>query len=457
MKVSSERGPSLAAVRASAAGDAPRVVATGERARPPRRAPARIAAAFVLAVGVLAAGPWALAPLAAGAADCGGARRCRCGDTVVEDYVLTDDLGPCEKDGLRVRRPVVLDGNGHMVRGRGTAGSRGIQVDGKGSGARIRNVGVTGFERGIRLLKVERVRVEGVAAHDNGDRVARVGYGIDLAGGASRNVLERVQVFRNADEGIHLGSGAHENRIVDSEIHDNGRENVYFLRNHGNVLARSTLRGADSAAVYVKHAARSVLEGNTIVGAPIHLRGDTRDTRIVDNVLRDAGVVLQRYRDKDAKIGLRAPVSTTIRGGRIVAEGACVRVEGATGTVVEDVALACPQQVSVDDGAVAVIGAVVLPGAVRCAGPGRVEQAKRASVRFLDGSGKGVASLELRGAEDGAVLGVTDAKGIFAGLVVESLIACPGARARVAQGVKVRVGDRERELTTAELHGEVRF
>lgn len=447
----------MAAVRVSAAGDAASVVAARARACAPRRTPARIAAGWLLALGLLAGGAWPLAPLAAGAADCGGARRCRCGDTVVEDYVLTDDLGPCEKDGLRVRRPVVLDGNGHLVRGRGTAGSRGIQVDGKGSGARIRNVGVTGFERGIRLLKVERVRVEGVAAHDNGDRVARVGYGIDLAGGASRNVLERVQVFRNADEGIHLGSGAHENRIVDSEIHDNGRENVYFLRNHGNVLARSTVRGADSAAVYVKHAARSVIEGNTIVGAPIHLRGDTRDTRIVDNVLRDAGVVLQRYRDKDAKIGLRAPASTTIRGGSIASPGACVRVEGATGTVVEDTALACPQQVSIDDGSVAVVGAVVPAAAVRCAGPGRLEQARRVDVRFVDGRGAGLARVELRGVDDGAVLGVADARGIYTGLLAETLIECPGARVRGAQRVKVRVDDRERELTTAELHGEVRF
>jgi len=369
--------------------------------------------------------------------------------------VLPADLGPCPEHGLRVRRAVLLDGDGHVVRGSGAPGSRGIQVDGQGSGARIRDVAVTGFERGLRLVKVERVRLEGVAAHDNGDVRRKVGYGIDLAGGASRNVLERVQVFRNADEGIHVGSAAHENRIVDSEVHDNGRENVYLLRNHGNVLARSTIGSAGSAAVYVKHAARTLLEGNTITGAPVHVRGDSRDTRLVDNVLRDTGVVLQRYRDKDAKIGLRAPAATRIEGGRIAGPGACVRLEGATATVVENVVLSCPEQISVDEAVVVLVG--VPPDKVRCAGTGRVESARRVQARFVDADGRPLARVELRGADDGVVLGVGDANGIYAGLVVESLVECPGGRSRAAQPLMVRFEGRERKLTPAELHGDVRL
>lgn len=435
----------------SATGDLPRERTAGSRARAARRALARLAGVGLLAAaGITQA---ALLAAMAEAADCGGARKCRCGDQVVADYTLTEDLGPCEQHGLRVRRPVVLDGNGHLVRGRGTPGSYGVQVDGKGSGARIRNVGVTGFERGVRLVKVERVRVESVAAHDNGDLEARVGYGIDLAGGSSRNVLQNVQVFRNADEGIHVGSGAHENRIVDAEVHDNGRENVYFLRNHGNVLARSTVRGAVSAAVYVKRAARTVLEGNTIEGAPVHVRGDSRDTRMLDNVLRGAGVVLQRYRDKDAKIGMRAPAATVIEGGRIAADGACIRLEGATGTLIDKVALECPEQIALDDASVEVVATGVED--VRCAGKGRVELVRRVEVRFVDGRGVPVAGAELRRDGSDTVIGVANANGIYAGHVVESLIECPGARARAPQGVTVRAEGRERKLAPLELRGDV--
>jgi len=293
----------------------------------------------------------------AGGAECGGDRPCRCGDTVVADWVLPADLGPCPGHGLRVRRRVVLDGNGHVIRGSGARGTVGVQVDAKGSGSRIVNLGVTGFERGIRLAKAEGVRVERVAAHGNGDPRARVGYGIDLASGASRNVLERVQVFDNADEGIHLGSGAHENVIVEAQVYDNSRENVYFLRNHGNVLRDSVLRGGGAASVYVKHAARTVLEGNRIEGGIVHLRGATRDTRLVDNVIERGAIVVERYRDRDPKVGEAAPSGTLVRGGRVSGPGPCLRVDGAQGTVVEDVALRCARPVATSGGAtVAVVG-----------------------------------------------------------------------------------------------------
>ena len=386
------------------------------------------------------------------AADCGGGRTCRCGDRVVADYVLPADVGPCPGDGLRVRRAVVLDGNGHLVRGRGAPGSVGVQVDGAASGARVVNLGITGFERGLRLVKAERVRVEGVAAHDNGDPVARVGYGIDLAGGASRNLLTRVQVFRNADEGIHVGSGAHENRITDAEVHDNGRENVYFLRNHGNVLARSRLWGAPTA-VYVKHAARIVLEGNRIAGGNVHVRGDSRDTLLVDGVVERGSIVLQRYRDRDAKIGLRAPVGTTVRGGRIASDGACVRAEGATVTTLEDVALDCPRPLELDDATVVTVG--VRPAAPRCSGNGRVENARRDTVRVLDAEGRPLPGVELRRA-DGAAVGVTDARGAVPGILVESVFTCPEGRTEEAEIVLQRDG-RTRRLPARELRGDLRW
>lgn len=429
-----------------AAADAARDGAHGARAR-------ATAAASALVHCLVAAGLALLvAPSAGIAAECGGGRICRCGDRVVADYTLPADLGPCEGDGLRVRRAVVLDGNGHLVRGRGTRGSVGVQVDGAASGARVVNLGITGFERGLRLAKAERVRVEAVAAHDNGDPAARVGYGIDLAGGSSRNVLLRVQVFRNADEGIHVGSAAHENRIVEAEVHDNGRENVYFLRNHGNVLTRSRLWGAPTA-VYVKHAARSLLEGNTIVTGNVHLRGDSRDTRLEANVLENGSIVLQRYRDKDVKIGLRAPVRTTVRAGRIASDGFCVRAEGATETTLDDVALACPRPLVIDGATVLAVGTRL--ASARCAGDGRVERAVRRTFRLVDESGRAVSGVELA-RTDGTKLGSTDGQGIHEGVVVESVFTCPEERTEEVGFVLQRDG-RRREVPARELQGDVRW
>jgi hypothetical protein len=401
----------------------------------------------------------ALLPAVAGGAECGGVHKCRCGDQVVADYTLGADIGPCPAQGLRVRRAIVLDGNGHLVRGSGARGSFGVQVDGKGSGARILNLGVTGFERGFRLVKAERVRLERVAAHGNGDRKTRIGYGIDLAGGSSRNVLERVQVFDNADEGIHVGSAAHENQIVDSEIYDNSRENVYFLQNHGNVLARSRLYGSGpgSAAVYIKHAARTVLEGNRIEGGPVHVRGASHDNRLIDNVLLDAGVVLQRYEDKDPRIGRAAPEATVIRGGRITSRSSCVRIDGATATTLEKVELSCAQDVALDGDGTVVAVATRVP-TVRCGGgTGRVERARQLDVRLLDAAGKPLAGAELRVPGRQAALGVTDAKGIYSGLVVESVVQCPDGNERATPSVVIDVAGRSRSVPLAELRGDVRL
>jgi hypothetical protein len=428
-----------------AASDATRDAARGARAAAARSAAAvcRIAiAGFALLI---------VTGLAV-AEDCGGGRLCRCGDRVIADYVLREDIGPCPGDGLRVRRAVRLDGNGHLVRGSGARGSVGVQVDGTASGARIQNLGITGFERGLRLVKAERVRVEAVAAHDNGDAASRVGYGIDLAGGASRNVLLRVQVFRNADEGIHVGSAAHENRIVESEIHDNGRENVYFLRNHGNVLIDSRLWGAPTA-VYVKHAARSVVEGNRISGGSIHLRGDTRDTRIDGNVIERGTVVLEEYRDKDAKIGLRAPTDTLLRGGSITSDGVCVRAEKARATTLDDVALDCPRPVVLDDASVVTIGTRLEK--IRCSGTGRIERARHGEVRVVDAAGRPIAGVELRRA-DGTAVGVTDERGVHAGVLVESVFTCPGGQTEEAE-VLLRRHDTTRTLPAREVRGDVRW
>jgi hypothetical protein len=390
------------------------------------------------------------------AAECGGDRRCRCGDNVVADYTLPEDLGPCPESGLRVRRRVVLDGAGHVIRGSGTRGSFGVQVDSKGGGSRIRDLAVMGFERGLRLVKVEQVHVSGVAAHDNGDFKARVGYGIDLAGGASRNVLDHVQVFGNADEGIHLGTGAHENQIVDSQIYDNSRENVYFLRNHGNVLLRSKLRGAGSASVYIKHAARTVLEGNEIEGAVVQVRGAARETRLVDNVLRSSALVLQGYRDQDEKVGTRFPESTQVRGGRISSDAVCVRVDGASGTSLEEVALDCPRPVAIGGGAsVIVVGTRI--GTVQCAGAGELQRARRIDVRVVDAEGAPVPEAKLVVSGVSVPLGTTDDKGVFSGLVIESRVVCPGGTEAPVTAVTVEGAGRTRQVPLAELRGDVRL
>lgn len=308
----------------------------------------------------------------ADAANCGGKRVCACGDKVVQDYVLPADLGPCPGPGLRVGGAVTIDGGGHVIRGSGAkSDGAGLRIPAEASGARISNLRVTGFAHGVRLIGARDVRLSDLEADGNGDPGPREGYGIDVSSAASDNVLERVNVHGNADEGIHVGTDAARNRIVDSRIWGNSRENVYFLACRDNRLERSKVSqsGRGNAAVYVKFASGTVLEGNTVTDGPVQIRGGSRGTMLLDNTLSGAAVVLESQTDK--RFGTGTPSDTTVRGGSITAPDFCVRIAAASGTSVEDVRLSCPDGIRVASGsrvAVRAAGGGKLP--VRCADGG---------------------------------------------------------------------------------------
>jgi nitrous oxidase accessory protein NosD len=306
----------------------------------------------------------------ADAANCGGKRVCACGDKVVKDYVLPADLGPCTGHGLRLGAAVTIDGGGHVIRGSGPGSQgAGLRIPAEASGSTVRSLRVTGFAHGVRLIGAHKVTLREIEADGNGDPGPREGYGIDVSAAASDNVLERVDVHGNADEGIHVGTEAARNRIVESRVWGNSRENVYFLACRDNRLERSQVSesGRGNAAVYVKFATGTVLEGNTVSDGPVQIRGGSRGTTLIDNTL--AGIVLESQTDK--RFGTGTPSGTSVRGGSITGPDFCMRIDAATGTSVDDVKLECPEGIRVARGsrvAVKAAGGGKVP--VRCADGG---------------------------------------------------------------------------------------
>lgn len=387
------------------------------------------------------------------AVSCGGAKLCRCGDKVVRDYRLTADLGPCPENGLRLSAKVMFDGAGYAIRGSSTKDTVGLQVPEAAGGSQVQNVTVTGFERGIRLHGVENVQLTNVVAHHNGDTRTRVGYGIDVAGGSSGNRIERAQVHDNADEGIHFGTNARANRLTRSKVYDNSRENVYFLEAVEDVVDDCDLEGGGNASVYVKHSKSITVSNTRIRGRPVVVRGASSGTRLIDDTLSEAGIVVQPYDDK--KLGTTRPVQTTVRGGRIAAPQACVRVDGASETTLEDVKTQCPDVLVVDGGSTVTL--VGLPTErVRCAGPGVVREGRAVEVEFVDEKSRPVPSVRIAADEDGSSpIGAADAKGRFQGAVPVATFACPGLVRRPAGPLRVSSGDTSRTLTASELSGRV--
>lgn len=372
---------------------------------------------------------------------------------MVQNYRLPADLGPCAKHGLSLAAGVTLDGGGRTIRGTRQRSSSGVILDEKATGARVTNLVVTGFERGIRLAGVDRARVDRVEAHNNGDPVAHKGYGIDVARGAANNVIEDVHVHHNADEGIHIGRAARGNRIVGSRVENNFRENVYFLENSDNRLERSEMRGGGASSVFVKHASGVVLVGNRIDGRGVQVRGSSRDVRLEDNQLTGRlGLTIQPYTDRKTN-ETTVPRGITVVGGRIETESTCVRLLEARSVRLEGSRLACRRSLEV--GADSDVFALDTPiDGVDCRGTGRVEIATRVSARFLAEGGEPMPGVTVENGS-GVVAKPSGVDGRWEGDLVTSTLRCPGPRPAAPVELRVRWKDGSRRISAVDLRGDV--
>jgi len=273
-------------------------------------------------------------------AECGGTVACQCGDTLDGHYELTADLGPCERDGLRLHKAAVLDCHGHTVTGPDASDtpigehqpSYGITLDGTHGGV-VRGCKVTGFDYGILLSDARDSQVVGCETFHNGNFKTRVGYGIHLSR-SQNNTVQDCVVRDSADEGIHIGNGSDGNTLIGNQSTGNGRENFYILSAERNRLSRNRGKGAGSADLYMKHASRNVIEENGFTDHPVVVRGNATDNLFADNIF-GAGLRFEAYGEDRAQV----PMHNVVQGGRIRGEQSCVEFVEAHDNQVEGVTL----------------------------------------------------------------------------------------------------------------------
>jgi hypothetical protein len=264
-----------------------------------------------------------------GAAECGGAIACRCGDTVKTSTVLTADLARCGDPGLRVKGNAVLECAGHSVAGSGRG--YGIVLDGA-VGAVVRGCQVSAFGSGIRVRGGQGNLVADNVVADN------TRYGIELSLGTSENRFEGNTVLRSGDEGMHVGSKSDGNQIVANEIRDSHAENLYLLDADANVVQGNLLAGGGSTAMYIKHSSANHVVANEVHDRPVHVRGDSVGNAFSDNALHGSGFVFQAYRDD--KLGWTYPHDNEIVGGSVDGVSSCFRFSGAYDNQGQDVLVA---------------------------------------------------------------------------------------------------------------------
>jgi hypothetical protein len=293
---------------------------------------------------------------------------------------------------LILKTAVRLDCRGHRITGLGDGSDQyGIYLDGKAgaevTGARVANCTVSSFLRGIRLRAARDTTITGNVLTKNGDFTKHVGYGIDVAGASTGNVLEQNRVEQNADEGVHIGTGSHGNRLVANVITNNHRESLYVLGAHEGIFRQNTLGGTGSNSLYLKDSSRNRFEDNRFVSRPVRVIGDAQGNLFTGNTFVDTGLRFQ-----DGKGGAR-PRGNQVVGGRIGGGAFCVKFTNSGGNLLSDVAFGdCRTAVEAESRAGATENTLVGfdKGHMDLDGNSTIHVAWRMEVRVQDGAGRPV-------------------------------------------------------------------
>ncbi|RLI97360.1 MAG: hypothetical protein DRO99_03110, partial [Candidatus Aenigmatarchaeota archaeon] len=188
-----------------------------------------------------------LAPSAI-AANCGGSTPCNCGDSVIEDYVMTSDLGPCPGTGLIMNADgVTLDCAGHSIT---TDGSGWLSqgVDSIGNDAiTVKNCVIDGFTNSIRVWYTTN------SLFRNNTLTGSQYDGIWFYSGCDNNVIEGNNLSHTGN-GIWIEINSDNNTIRDNVIEDcvNGYGGcINFLGVEHNRVIGNRIRDPASSFVWL--------------------------------------------------------------------------------------------------------------------------------------------------------------------------------------------------------------
>ncbi len=218
-----------------------------------------------------------------------------CGQTITQDTILENDLGPCPNHGVVIGADgITLDLNGHQVSG--TSGGR----DGAGvyllnrSGVTVMNGTVSAFDIGVAIDGGSGNTVRGMTARDNiGGLGAIGGDGIAIMSSQSNSIVNNL-VHNN---GPFSGVGLYSRRDSDHPgVRGVARDNVISGNSiTGNIIGRnrSTPTDTDNDGIRVENdAVFNTFENNRVARNGldgIALFADTADNIVRNNQVEGNG------------------------------------------------------------------------------------------------------------------------------------------------------------------------
>jgi len=237
------------------------------------------------------------------AADCGGATSCYCGDTVVEDATITEDLN-CDENvtvGLTVMANLYLQANITMantssqalvIGASGTSTDDPLIIQGNGTSTitgagttsvdfyhigvlilnqnyiTISNLNLTNFNAGIGLSGVSSSTIENNTTTNN-----NLGIGLDSS---NNNTLTNNTANNNTAQGIYL-SGSSGNELTGNYTAENGEHGIYIKDSTGNTLTGNTMSDnhnfdfkIESTQDNIEYYNQTIDETNLVGGKPIY-------------------------------------------------------------------------------------------------------------------------------------------------------------------------------------------
>ena len=194
------------------------------------------------------------------------------------------------------------------------------------------------------------------------------------------------------------------------------------------------------------------VEGNTIDGRGIQVRGESSGVKLIGNTVSGQGLTIQPY-NKGPR-GKTVPRDITVSGGKISSSKPCVRLIEARSVRLEGAGLDCGTSLELNaDSDLTAVNTLLRRVECKGAGVARVEQ--RVDVRFVDAAGAAVAGVEVV-TSGGQVAGTSGADGAWKGTLSLETIRCPGPRRAGSSEVTLRVAAWSRQITARDLAGDVR-
>ena len=243
-------------------------------------------AAVVVAVVLIGAGVWVLSD--GRAIDTGQSGSLDSCTTITEPgrYELAADITDSDASTcLRIRSSdVVVAGGDHRIDGVGSFGSAGVVVGPESDrplrNVTVRNVTVTGWDDGIRYIRVvdgrvirtttadNRVGIALLDTHDSrlADNVARANRlrGISLLESSENNTLRNNTAENNALFGIHLVEGGVRNNTLASNAATNNEFGIVLIGVHDNAVTGNTATANRMAGIWLSASSGNRLARNAV-------------------------------------------------------------------------------------------------------------------------------------------------------------------------------------------------